>query len=299
MDYSVNPSVFSNFFAFPTDVADKHLKFCKGEHLKVLVYLMRNNNSNITEKEIADAVGITSFEVKEALLFWVDADILICNNLSAKTEPKSIAKKNIKPTKQDVTKRGLQDPKLKYLLSQTALIMCRDLKENEIRTLGWLYDDLGLDVSVLLYIVEYAKQQDKLKIGFIESLACDWVEKGVETIADAEEQVRQLVLSQQAWGMVCKAFGIERRKPSKKETELSNLWVNEWQISHEMLVLAYETCVDTKSKFTFPYVAKIIENWHKKGYNTPDDIETEKQTNQKMQGVYNIDLFEKMLDSKE
>lgn len=299
MDYIVNPSVFSQAFAFPSDVADKYLKFCKGEHLKVLIYLMRNNNSDITENAIADAVDITPFEVKEALLFWADAGILICNNFSASKEPKSIAKKNIKPTKQDITKRGLQDPKLKYLLSQTAMILCRDLKENEIRTLGWLYDDLGLDVSVLLYIVEYAKQQDKLKIGFIESLACDWVEKGVETIADAEEQIRLTALSQQAWSMVCKAFGIERRKPSKKESELSNMWINVWQFSEEMLVLAYETCVDTKSKFTFPYVAKIIENWNKKGFKTPEDVENDKKANEKMQGAYNIDLFEKMLDSKD
>lgn len=299
MEYIVNPAVFSSVFAFPSDVADKYLKFCKGEHLKVLIYLMRNNNINISEKDVAKAVDITPFEVKEALLFWADAGILLCNNIAKTNEPKSVAKKNLKPTKQDVTKRGLEDPKLKYLLTQTAMIFCRDLKNNEISTLGWLYDDLGLDVSVLLYIVEYAKQQDKLKIGFIESLACDWLEKGVETIADAEEQVRLIVLSQQAWGIVCKAFGIERRKPSKKETELSNLWVNEWQISLEMLVLAYETCVDTKSKFTFPYVAKIIENWHKKGYKTPQDVQSERQANEKMQGAYNIDLFEKMLDSKD
>ena len=61
---------------------------------------------------------------------------------------------------------------------------------------------------------------------------------------------------------------------------------------------AYDICVDTKSKFIFSYVAKLIENWHNEGYKKPQDIKS-KKTENKMQGAYDIDLFEKMISSKD
>ena len=106
-----------------------------------------------------------------------------------------------------------------------------------------------------------------------------------------------MALYDKSWAVVCKAFGIERRKPSKKEETLSLLWVNDWKISPEMLKEAYDICVDSKSKYSFAYIAKIIENWHNNGYKKVEDIKP--KANDKMQGAYDIDLFEKMLNSKD
>lgn len=299
MEYNINPSAFSNVFVFPTVIADKYLKLCKGEHLKVLIYIMRMSSNKPTVDEIATALDLAAYDVKEAILFWADAGLLLTQSEAVKTEKEKTVKRALKPQREDIAKRGLEDPKIKYLLNETQLKFGRNLKTNESQTLVWLYDDIGMDVSLILYIVEYAKQKDKGNIRFIESLAIDWFDKGVETIADAEEQVRLIALSEQAWAVVCRAFGIERRKPTKKEDELAQKWVNEWKISSELLKAAYDACVDAKSKLTFPYVAKIIENWHNSGYKKTEDIKPKESANDRMQGAYDIDLFEKMLNSKE
>ena len=141
----------------------------------------------------------------------------------------------------------------------------RNLKTNETSTLVWLYDDEGLDVSLILMIIQYAVAHNKANIRFIESTAVDWINKGVDSIALADEELRKMSLGEQAWKIVCSAFGLESRKPSKKETELATLWIDEWKLSKENLVEAYEECVNAKSKFSFAYTAKIIENWHKDG----------------------------------
>ena len=138
-------------------------------------------------------------------------------------------------------------------------------------------------------------------IRFIETLASDWVSKGVESLTDAEDQIRQMTLSAQAWNVVCSAFGLERRKPSKKERELSLKWVNEWKISKEMLAEAYDVCIDAKNKYSFAYIAKIIENWYLNGKDAQKTVKSsaKKVNKTDMQGAYNIDLFEEMIDSKE
>ena len=302
MNYRINPSAFSAVFTVPAEVADRHLKLARGEHIKVLLYIMRNMTVPINTSFIAEAVGISEYYVKEALLYWSDAGILICDGdlkENAEIKPKTVNRAQ-KPTRRDVARRGNEDEKISYLLRETQMRLGRNLKSNETGTLVWLYDDEGLDVSLILMIVQYAAAHNKANIRFIESTAVDWINKGIDTVADADAELNRMAMGDQAWKIVSSAFGLERRKPSKKETELSLLWVNDWKMSKEMLEAAYEECVNAKSKFSFPYTAKIIDSWHEKGFKTPKDIQKSKQDVEKEgYAAYDIDLFEKMLNTKD
>ncbi len=301
MSYLINPKAFSAVFTVPSAVADKHLKLARGEHIKVLLYIMRNMSVNPNNAEIAAATGLSEYEVEEALLYWESAGILMPDGKPAeKAEIKAPAvKQNAKPDRADVARRGAEDEKIRYLLTETQMKLGRNLKSNETSTLVWLYDDLGLDVSLILMIVQYAAAHGKARIGFIESTAIDWVDRGISTIAAADKELNQMAMSEQAWGIVSSAFGLEKRKASKNELKLSLMWVDEWKISREMLTAAYNACVDGISKFDMKYVSKIIENWHEKGYKTPDDIEEKKKSDTKKRSfaAYDLDLFEKMLNS--
>ena len=302
MNYIIDPKVFSAVFTVPAAVADKHLKLARGEHIKVLLYIMRNMSVNPDNAEIAAAAGLSEYEVEEALLYWAGAGILLPDGRSAeKTEIKAPAvKQNAKPDRADVARRGAEDEKIRYLLTETQMKLGRNLKSNESSTLVWLYDDLGLDVSLILMIVQYAAAHGKPRIGFIESTATDWVNRGIDTIAEADRELNKMAMSEQAWGIVCSSFGLEKRKPSKNELKLSLMWVDEWKMSREMLTAAYNACVDSISKFDMKYVSKILENWHEKGYKTPDDIEEKKKndnTESESFATYDLDLFEKMINS--
>ena len=301
MSYLINPKAFSAVFTVPSAVADKHLKLARGEHIKVLLYIMRNMSVNPNNAEIAAATGLSEYEVEEALLYWESAGILMPDGKPAeKAEIKAPAvKQNAKPDRADVARRGAEDEKIRYLLTETQMKLGRNLKSNETSTLVWLYDDLGLDVSLILMIVQYAAAHGKARIGFIESTAIDWVDRGISTIAAADKELNQMAMSEQAWGIVSSAFGLEKRKASKNELKLSLMWVSEWKISREMLTAAYNACVDGISKFDMKYVSKILENWHEKGYKTPDDIEEKKKSDTKKRSfaAYDLDLFEKMLNS--
>lgn len=305
MNFYINPACLTSAFTVPAAVVDNHLKFTKAEHIKVLLFVMRNMMSDVSEQAIAEATDLSEYDVNEALLYWADAGIL-CPKQNAvtaapKKEKEKVVAKSEKPTRADVAKRGNEDPKIRYLLRETQLKFGRNLKSNETNTLVWLYDDQGLDVSLILLIIQYAVAHKKANIRFIESTAVDWIDKGIDNITDADAELRRMATGEQAWGIVSSAFGLERRKPSKKETEHSVLWVEEWKLSREMLIAAYEECVNQKSKFSFPYVAKILENWHEKGYSRPEDIENKPKTAENKNDIaaYDLDLFEKMISSKE
>ena len=301
MEYMINPTAFSSAFTVPANVVDGYLKLAKGEHIKVLLYILRNMSDDLSEEMVAHQTDVSLFDVKEALLYWADAGVLLPKAAPVDNQTKKqVVTRSQKPNRNDVALRGAEDPKIRYLLNEAQLRLGRNLKSNEASTLVWLYDDEGMDVSLILMIVQYAVENGKANMRFIESTAVNWINKGITSVAGADEALRQLTIGEQAWRVVSTAFGIEKRKPSPKETELSALWVDTWGMSTAMLEAAYAACVDTKSKFSFSYTAKIIETWHEKGYEKPEDIQKKEKTkNNNDYAAYDLDLFEEMLNTKD
>lgn len=299
MNYTLNTSVFGNTFAVPSVVADKYLKTATHTQLKVLLYFMRNISDGIAPSKIANALSLPVNEIDDALAFWQQCDVLIGETPKVE-EPKRVVINSTLPSRADVIKRGLEDEQLMFLLREAQLKFGRNLKQNESQLIVSLYDDYGIEPSVILLLLGYAAHEGKCNISFIKKTATHWIESGVESVLDAEALIAEKAKQNLAWQIVQKTFGIERRNPSTKELELSNLWINDWNISADLLKSAYDTCIDAKTKLSMPYIAKIIENWHKQGVTAPEQIttknkKTQTQTKNDYAG-YDLDLFEKMLN---
>ena len=298
MIYNINPAIFSSTYAIPTVVADKYIKTATHNQLKVLLYFMRNISDGIATPKIAQALSLPEAEIEDALFFWSQCGVLTSAQ-PAKEEVKNTVINATMPSRTDVIKRGLEDPNLMFLLREAQLKFGRNLKQNESSLLVSLYDDHGMDVSVILLLLGYAVREGKCNLSFVKKTAAVWLDAGVETVIDAENLIAQTAKQNLAWSIVQNAFGIERRNPSTKELEYSNLWINEWKMSADMLKAAYDACVDSKAKLSMPYIAKIIESWHKDGIAAPEQIQKQQKT--KPQGKndyagYDLDLFEKMLN---
>lgn len=301
MDYYINPSVLTSVFTVPSVAVDRYLKFAKPEHVKVLLYIMRNMAEDLTEQGVSEQTNVSAYDVKEAMLYWADCGILMPKTqptAEEKTTKNTVVRRAEKPNREDIARRGNEDVKIQYLLREAQLKLGRNLKINEASTLVWLYEDEGLDVSLILLIIQYAVSNKKANIRFIESTAVDWINKGIDTIADAEEELRKIAIREQAWSIVSAQFGIERRKPSQKEAELSFKWINEWKLNAQTLSAAYDECVNAKSKFSFAYTAKILENWHVQNGDKPMDKKP-KQNDTENLPSYDLDLFERTLNTKD
>ena len=313
MDYSIDPAAYQQAFPVPALVADRLLKLATHSQLKVLLYVMRNSACGIDPHDVARACGISEDEACDALDYWVQNGILSSSEKS-KSEPEHRENSSgqislgAKPSRLDVAERGLCDPKIRMLLTEAQLKFGRNLKSNESRTLVWIYDDLGLDVSVILLLLQYALSEGRCNISFIEKTALSWTDCGINSIISAEEWISKRTSANLAWKRVCSAFGIEYRRPSEKELSLSQTWLSEWELDDSLLRLAYDYCVDSKSKFSFAYTAKIIEKWHKNGFKTADDVKNSGTDEKAGQGsnpserkykfaAYDLEAFERKLDS--
>ncbi|MBQ8202935.1 MAG: DnaD domain protein [Clostridia bacterium] len=305
MKYLINAEAYIGAFPMPSIAVDKYIKLSSAVQLKVLLVCMRNSSAPIESEEIARILNISEKDVEDALIYWSGCGILTAQVPTAKAIEKEeeFVSRCEKPTREDVARRGNEDKKIRFLLSEAQLKFGRNLKMNEASTFVWLCDDVGIDVSVLLLLIEYAASENSKNITFIEKTALKWKQRGVETVLDAEKQIAEEATKKLAVAVVQKAFGIERRKPSEKELSLCNIWINDWGISTELLVGAYNICIDKNAKLSFPYIHKILESWHKKGYKTAADIEKGEQVKKAQKedkkgfAAYDLDAFERMLNS--
>lgn len=318
MNYFINPGALSAVFTVPCKAVDSGLKLASEAQIKVLLYVMRNLAEGIDAGKTAAALGMTESGVEDCLLYWSQAGIFGAAGENAQPEgakaggqESAPVRKAMRPSREDVARRGTEDPQVCFLMREAQLRFGRSLKTNEAVSLLWLYDDQGMDISVILMLLQYAASAERLNVSFIERTAVEWIKNGVENVTDAEEQIAQSVRKNTAWRIVESAFGIKRRNPSPKELEKADLWLNGWKISRELLVAAYNACVDRKSEFNFSYTSKILEDWHKRGIETPEAAEEDSLRRAADNGKYGrnsgketgrtsyrIADFEKMLDDE-
>lgn len=299
MAYNFNLGVWGSVFAVPSVVADEHLKIANGNQLKVLLYLLKNNNKDLTDESIGEALNMHPEDVKDSLSFWVerkvisvDAEVItpakaendVSETLSfATVEPEKEPKKSRRPVSRAVRpepgyviKRLGSDPALAMLMDEAQRIFGRMLSNAEAGTLVMLMDTDGLPVDVLIMLLQYCVDNNKGTMRFVEKIGIEWGSEGINTVALAEEKIRTITETYSYFNRVATTFGMKNAgSPTKKQLSFANQWVGTWSFSDDMLRLAYERCVDTKGELNMDYINGILKKWYMSGWKNPDDVEAD------------------------
>ena len=75
-------------------------------------------------------------------------------------------------------------------------------------------------------------------------------------------------------GEVVEAFGLEKRGLTTANRKQIAHWYQDLGYNIEMIRMAYERTVDQIGQVSFPYINKILENWHALGLKTPEEVLT-------------------------
>ena len=76
MDYSINMGKWNAVFAVPAAVVDEHMKLAGAAQLKVLLYLLRHAEKNVTLEELSFAVGQKPTDTQDAVNYWINCGLL-------------------------------------------------------------------------------------------------------------------------------------------------------------------------------------------------------------------------------
>lgn len=285
MNFKVRKDFKTPPFSVPSEIVDSHIKLAGALQLRVILYCLRHTyDAEIDPALMAELFAVSEEDVNDALMFWSELGFIECEGsvFTAQApviEPIKVAPpKTPRPDRKEVARRGLESPEIAFLLNEAQQKFGRMLKQSESSVLVWIYDDLGMDASLILMVLEYAVQAGKVNISYIEKIARDWSESGVDSIVAAEQRIVQLNNNRSAWNKMRRAFGLDSRSPSATEEALAVLCVIEWKMEDALLKRAYDACVDSLGKYNVKYIKKVLTEWHKQGISTVKQLEQSTDT---------------------
>ena len=307
MDHKLDCGIWGGIFAVPNAVVDNYIKLAGEASLKVLLYMMRHSGEKISRQDIAAALNITEEQTEEAFVFWENANIISSASpaVSApepqpaaapmpekQTEPKKKAivpdrsQYNISPSEIAARIESSEDMKGFFFTAES--IFGQPMNHTQQRSFIYLIEYLGISTEVLLLVIAYAVKAGKSGVKYIEQMAYDFNERGINTLDLAQKEIKKLEDKFSFEGKIKSIFGIQTNFSSRQKTI-----VDEWRekdYSLELIKCAFDRAVDSGKGANIPYANGTLLNWEKDGITTAEQVMNEKKKYDKPAGDYSFDI---------
>ena len=188
------------------------------------------------------------------------------------------------------------EPGVGELLFVAEEYLGKTLRQDEISTFLFMYESYGFKTELIEYLIEYCANNKKKNIKYIESVAKNWAETGIETVEQAKFRTGNVPPEVYE---VLRAFGITGRNPIEPEISYVFKWQRIYGFTIGLIRKACEKTIMTIHSASFEYADSILLSWKNAGAYELKDVElldakhareTEKhpvKTNVKKQGGFN------------
>ncbi len=333
MEYFISTGCWGELFAVPDAVVDKYIKLASGSAIKVLLYILRNSNKPVSKSEISAALNISDDDVNDAFTFWKEVKIL---NQSASAAPspetasekKSAAKvqektqntvsertkspdtpetqsyiqrssSNFHITPSELTAKKESSKEIQNMFDIAQQTLGNMINHTILKSLLWQHEYLGLNIDVILTLLQYCSSIGKASAAYIETIAINWSTNNINTFTKAQNEVQRMTELQNFAHKVSSAFGL-KRAPTPNQQKFIDEWSKKG-FSTDLISCACERTIDLNKALTMNYVNAILVNWSKEGITTREAAEATfgkgsyyNSSSGKTEQSYNISEFDKL-----
>lgn len=296
MKYIFKFKNYGQFFSVPSIIANKYLKSANGDFIKVLLYIFSMNSEEVTTKIIADSLNLKEDLVDDAIVFWNSKKIFgVCiDNEKNEEELKEIENSQksiveaVNPTKNSLTTKNHvkysskdiaviinQQKEIKELYLNLEQILKRPLRFVEQCGYLNLVENYGLPIAGILLLAQYCYDIDKTSMRYIETIADSWFNNNITTYPQIECEINTMIKNKSFERKVLRGFGMKTR-PTKKQEDFIEGWKTAG-FSVDMVMCAYERCIDSINELSFSYINGIIKKWYKNKIFTTEDLENSEE----------------------
>ena len=273
------------------DFIDKYVRFTKPEYIQVYLYVCYRVEADglfPSADEVAAALDISSGKAEFIFEYWASRNEFISSadgyslnkgsdnsKKPADTKPQKIKRiLSSKPSysQQEINMVATQNKQISGLFYQSETILGKVLTASEMEMLFSFNDWLGLPVEVIMMLLSYAAKKGKTTKRYLETVAIDWADKGIDTYEAAEAYVTELEAVDRAENAVRSILGIYDRALTTTEKKYIRLWTDELKIPTELISLAYDKTVTYTGKLSWSYMDKLLQSWLANGYTTVAEV---------------------------
>lgn len=244
------------------------------------------SGEEISNGVIAERLGVLETDVVKAWDYWAEQgvitltkngeDCVIEFNMLTDVAPVHTAAEvrntPLQPEKPIYSAQELEnilkaDSSLHQLIRAVEKIYAKPFSAADLNTVIGFSVWLGLPYEVIMLLFSYCEGKP---MRYIEKIACDWADKGINSAEAAESYINTYYSS---YREIMSAFGIADRNPVDKQISFMNNWLFTLKMPVELIKLACERTVLKTGKASFEYANGIILDWDKKNVRTLSQLE--------------------------
>lgn len=269
--YLSNPPCLS----VPVSDADKLLGCSNLLCMKLYLYLLRAGKS-VTQERAAQDLEVSPAELKKAA-----KELKSMGLMSTAGKGKLPPEQKIPEYEKNyIVKRSQEDPAFQGILAQAEAILAHTLSSPETNILFGIYDHLGLPADVIFLLLTACTEEIQEKYGpgrlptmrQIEQQAYIWAREEIMTHDLAEAYLSRRRERKDIHNQIKRIMGIWDRAFTKTEINYLNDWLDKG-FGIDAIAIAFDRTVTQTNGMKWPYMNRIVQNWHEKGLHTPEEIE--------------------------
>lgn len=259
---------------------EKYLKTANATELKVILYIFSKGGNIGTYADISKDLSLSENEVSSAVSFWRGAGIIKeCENINPTITVKSetpVSQKSASYSSAELASAINANDDVRSLLNFASQKIGKVLTPSEQAAIYSLVDVFSMKCDLVMGIIEYCVSEGHASARYIERAGAKmYTDDGIDSFKKLEEYLRRKKAAKSYEEKVRRIIGAQGRAFTKKETEIVESFSRNG-ISEDLICAAYERTVNSISKPSLQYMAKIIEKWHEKGINSADELENRK-----------------------
>ncbi len=295
-----------NTTVLENDFIDQYMVKANGEYVKVYLLLLRHRNRPdgiLTVSEMADILECTESDVRRALKYWKNQELLDYCELTepgttdsaAETASAVTPDRTTAETASSVTPEGKaaknasftpepepagtniqqyrsrhERKEFKELMFVAEQYLGKTLSSVDIDMITYFYDTLHMSAELIEYLIEYCVENGHKSMHYIRKVALSWTEQKIVTVSEAKSST---VLYNKNCYSVLNAYGIKGRAPAPSETAYIRKWNEEYGFSLELILEACNRTMNSIHQPNFEYTDTILKNWLKKNVHHRKDID--------------------------
>lgn len=227
---------------------------------------------------VSQRLELTVEEIKGAIAFWAQNGILSVEGLEIAVQNATVIEAQSANREPAYTGRQILDyvesnKDFRALCNECQNVLGKSFTAQDYKNVQQLKDYFKFSDEYVLLLLEHCVESDKASWSYIRKTAANLYDEGISSYSKLEAHFAARRNKRSLEYKIRKLLGIGEREFTKSERNYIDKWMG-LKLSIELLSKAYEITVDKcGGKFSYPYMAKILDNWHTNGIKTAEDVE--------------------------
>lgn len=257
--------------------ADRLLSLGSGDAALLYLWLLRRGGR--FDREKAQRELKTAGSLSDAMAQLRSAGLVRGEAPPASIQP-PVREELSEFTASEITRQAEEDEGFRHLLREAPDRLGRVLSGGDVKILCGIYRDLGLPTEVILLLLEHCCEEFARRYGpgrrptlrQVEREAYIWHNRELFSLELADRYLQEHKRRRGLLGEYCELLGIRGRALAPTEEKYLMSWLD-MGFGKETVLLAFDKTVAKKGELAWPYMNRILENWHAKGLHTLAQIE--------------------------